>query len=112
MTKFFGKIGYAENVKTAPGVYSEQIVEKSYYGDITKAARRLETSSDSINDSISVSNTISIVADAYAYNHFFAIRYIEWAGCRWKVTTVEVQRPRLILNLGGVYNEDENSSSE
>jgi hypothetical protein len=112
MTKFFGKIGYAENVKTAPGVYTEQIVEKSYYGDVTKAARRLEGSSDSINDGISVSNTISIVADAYAYNHFFAIRYVEWAGCRWIVKTVEVQRPRLILSLGGVYNEDESSTSE
>lgn len=107
MTKFFGKVGYADTVKTAPGVYTEQIVEKPYYGDVTKTARRLEGSSDSVNDKITVSNTISIVADAYANEHFFAIRYVCWAGCRWKVSNVEVQRPRLILTLGGVYNEDE-----
>jgi len=108
MTKFFGKVGYAETVKTAPGVYSEQIVERPYYGDVTKTSRRLE-GSDSVNDKITCSNKISIVADAYAYEHFFAVRYVIWAGCRWKVPTIEVQRPRLILTLGGVYNDDEGS---
>ena len=77
--------------------------EKKYRGDITKNVKRFD-SGDSLNDNISLNNTISIVADAYAYENYFAIRYVEWMGARWKVTSVEVQRPRLILSVGGVYN--------
>jgi hypothetical protein len=32
------------------------------------------------------------------------MRYVEWAGVRWTVQDVEVQRPRLLLRLGEVYN--------
>lgn len=103
MAKFYGPIGYAETVEDSPGVYVEHIVERLYYGDVTKALRRLETG-ESVNDNINISNTISIIADAYALNHFFAIRYVEWAGAFWKVSSVEVQAPRLILSVGGVYN--------
>jgi hypothetical protein len=44
------------------------------------------------------------MADAYANEHFFAIRYVEWAGVLWTVSMVEVQSPRLLLRLGEVYN--------
>jgi hypothetical protein len=57
-----------------------------------------------VNDDLSVNNSISIVADEYANEHFFAIRYVAWAGTLWTVTNVEVQSPRLLLTLGGVYN--------
>ena len=103
MAKFYGVIGYAETVEVRPGVYEEQITERKYYGDITRNTKRSE-SSEHLNDNLNVNNVISIMADAYADLHFFAIRYVEWAGCRWKVMTVEVQRPRLILTMGGVYN--------
>lgn len=104
MAKFYGVIGYAgETVEASPGVYVEQIVEYNYYGDVIRNTRKL-TEGQSVNDDISVNNSISIVADAYANEHFFAIRYIRWAGTLWKVTDVEVQSPRLILRLGGVYN--------
>ena len=42
-------------------------------------------------------------------SHFFAIRYVKWAGTRWKVDDVEVKRPRLKLTLGGVWNGDEST---
>ena|SRR5688572_5597849 len=104
MAKYYGKVGYAgESVETAPGVWTEQIVERSYYGDVTRNTRKLEEG-EKVNNDISVGNSISIVADEYALNHFFAIRYVEWAGSRWTVTDVEVQRPRLILRLKGVYH--------
>ncbi len=113
MAKFFGKVGYAETAETFPGsgIWQETIVERDYYGDVTKNSRRWD-SSDTLNDDLSFNNTISIVADAYAYENFSAIRYVKWMGSSWKVTTVEVLAPRLILTFGGVYNGPEAGSPE
>lgn len=104
MARFFGEVGYVqESVETAPGVYENQIIEKSYYGDVIRNTRKLQDG-QKVNDDISVQNSISIVADEYAGEHFFAIRYVRWAGALWRVTDVEVQHPRLLLRLGEVYN--------
>jgi hypothetical protein len=105
MTRFFGRIGYGESIEkeSAPGVYVDQIVEYSYYGDVIRNARNL-TPGENLNPDLSVQNSISVVADAYANEHFFAIRYVEWQGVLWTVDAVEVQSPRLLLRLGEVYN--------
>jgi hypothetical protein len=103
MAKFHGVIGYAENVKTAPGVWQDVITKRSYFGDVVRNTRQLREG-ENLNNDLSVGNSISIVADAYASEHFFAIRYVEWAGALWTVSDVEVQSPRLLLRLGGVYN--------
>ena len=105
MARFSGKVGYVETVKTGPGKWIEQVSERNYFGDVTRAVRRIENGQD-INDDVTVNNEISIVADPYAQTHFFAIRYVEWQGVRWKVTNVEVLYPRLILTLGGMYHGD------
>ncbi len=103
MARFFGKVGYADTVEKTDGVWVEVITERPYYGDVLKNNRKMDTA-DQVLSNISVGNRISIVADAYAHQHFFAIRYVEWAGARWIVSDVEVDRPRLTLRLGGVYN--------
>ena len=103
MAKFYGKVGYANTVETKPGVYEEQIVERSYYGDLIRNSRRLQ-SADQVNDDINISNEISIVADPYATNNFHTMRYAVFMGTKWKISNVEVSYPRLILTLGGVYN--------
>lgn len=103
MAKFYGKIGYASTVETKPGVYEEQIVERSYYGDLIRNTRRLQ-GADQVNDDINISNEISIVADPYATNNFHTMRYAVFMGTKWKISNVEVSYPRLILTLGGVYN--------
>ena len=107
MPKFYGAVGYAETVEISPGVWEEQITERNYYGDVIRNTRRLQ-SADKINDDINVSNEISIVADPYANDHFYAIRYVVFQGAKWKVSNVDVQYPRLILSLGGLYNVQEN----
>ena len=104
MVRFCGKVGYADQVEIVPGVWEEQITERLYYGDVTRNTRRLE-GSDRVNQNILVNNQISILADAYAYEHFFAMKYVWWMGQRWIVTNVEVQRPRLLLTIGGVYTD-------
>lgn len=103
MNKFYGKIGYAISEETVPGVWVEQIVERSYYGDVIRNIRRLQ-SSENLNDDINVSNEISIVADAFANQNFHSMRYVEYMGTKWKVSSIEVKYPRLILSIGGVYN--------
>jgi len=103
MARFFGRIGYGETKETSPGVFVDDIVEYSYFGDVIRNARNLQEG-ENLNKNLSVQNSISIVADAYANDHFFAIRYVEWAGALWTVSSVEVQSPRLLLRLGEVYN--------
>lgn len=111
MAKFYGSVGYAETVKTAPGVHEERIVEYPYYGDLTRNARQLQ-SSETLNDDINVANEISIVADPFAYQNFYRMRYVGFMGTKWKVTKVEVQYPRLILTIGGVYNGKKTRTSQ
>ena len=103
MARFFGVIGYAENVEVGPGVWDSIVTERSYFGDVVRNTRQFREGQEVTGD-LTVSNSISIVADAYANEHFFAIRYVEWAGSFWVVSDVEVQAPRLLLRLGGVYN--------
>lgn len=106
MARFYGEVGYGEAVETSSGsgTWVDTITEHSYYGDVLRSARNLENSGDKLNDDISVSNSISIVADQYASDNFLKIKYVKWAGERWKVDSVEVRPPRLILSLGSVYN--------
>ena len=103
MAKFYGKIGYAETTETTPGVWEEVITERDYYGDVIKLTRRWQ-STDQLNDNLEVNNIISILADPYANTFLNKMRYVTWMGASWKITSVEVQRPRLLLTIGGVYN--------
>lgn len=103
MGKFFGEVGFSTEYKeVSPGVFEDVTVERKYRGDVLKNTIKMEKS-DYVNDDINVNNQISIVADLYAYQNFFSIRYVRWMGALWKVTNVEVQRPRLTLTIGGVY---------
>jgi hypothetical protein len=103
MAKFSGEIGFGMSVEDSPGIYEDIIEEKHYFGDVIRNTRKLQEG-EMVNDDLSVNNSISILADAYASENFFAMRYIKWAGSLWKISDVEVQRPRLLLRLGGVYN--------
>lgn len=104
MSKFFGNVGYAETVETSPGVWVEQIIERPYYGDVLRNYRRLEGNTE-VNEDISLSNEISIVADPYAYDHYINIRYVILHGVKWKVSSVDAGSfPRLIMQIGGEYH--------
>lgn len=103
MAKFYGKIGYGVTSEIRPGVWDETITERSYYGDVNKLSRRLE-SSDKVIDDITISNEISILADPFAYENFHTMKYVEYMGAKWKINKVEVKFPRLTLVTGGVYN--------
>lgn len=103
MSKWYGKVGYAITEEIEPGVWVDHIVERNYYGDVTSNYWKRE-SSDKVNDNINISNVISIVADPFAYNKCSNMVYVEYMDTKWKVTNIDVQRPRLILTVGGVWN--------
>lgn len=107
MARYSGKIGYVESVEstTEPGIWNNVVTERHYYGDVLRNTRGLSGTENGINDDVSVSNQFSIIADAYARDHFFNIRYLTWQNSKWKVTNVEVLRPRLVLTIGGLYND-------
>lgn len=104
MAKFYGVIGYATTEETKPDVWVETITERQYYGDIIRESRRVESSQDSVNDGVSLDNEVSIVADLYAQENINEMRYIKIRGTAWKITSVEVQYPRLNISIGGIYN--------
>ncbi len=106
MAKFSGKIGFFETIQTEPGIWEEQIIEKTYYGDITRNISRYQQT-ENINGNITINNTISIVADPYATNNFQYMIYVILHGVKWRITSAEVEYPRIILSLGGLYNENE-----
>lgn len=103
MAKFYGAIGYAITREVRPGVWEEEIIERDYYGELVRNIRKLQNSNQ-LNDNINVANEISIVSDPFANENFHLMRYVKFMATKWKVTNVEVQYPRLILTVGGVYN--------
>ena len=104
MAKWFGVIGYAAVIEISPGVYSDDITERAYSGDVSRYTSRWSASSDKVNDDLDINNQFSILADPFAYQNFHTMKYIEYMGAKWKITSVEVQYPRLLINVGGVYN--------
>ena len=103
MARFFGEVGYGIPTEVRPGVWEDLIKEHSYYGDVERAGRQIREG-EKVNFDLNISNSISIVADAFANTHFFAIRYVRWAGALWIVKNVEIKAPRLTMHIGGGYN--------
>jgi hypothetical protein len=103
MARFYGKVGFGQTEDQGVGVHEVVVHYRMYSGDVVRNSRSIEDA-QKVNDNFRASNSISIVSDTHANEHFFAIRYVEWAGTLWEVTEVEVQSPRLLLRLGGVYN--------
>lgn len=101
--KFYGPVGFVESQEKRPGVKINVPVEHHYAGDVMKRSIRYQNG-ESVNDTISAQQQISILADPYARNHVASLRYVKWMGAAWKVTDISVQYPRLILTLGGAYN--------
>ena len=106
MGKWFGKIGYSISEETEPGVWEPTIVEREYYGDVTSNRINRQNSGE-VNDRINLANVISIVADPFAYQNCSKMAYAEIMGAKWKITDIEIQHPRLILTIGGVYNGEQ-----
>ena len=104
MSKYCGTIGYGSTRETKPGVWEVDITERTIYGDVIKNSRSLDAN-ENLNDNINVSNRISFLADPYDLQNFHNIKYVSYMGSLWKVKMAEEVYPRLILTLGGLYND-------
>lgn len=104
MARWFGKVGYSVTMETSPGVWIPQDTVHEYYGDVKRDSTRWTGNSESTNDNLTINVQISIVADPFAIENFYFIKWIEYMGAKWKVTAAEPQLPRILLTLGGVYN--------
>ena len=105
MAKFYGKVGFVgvEDVGAGEWVDS-QPVERTYRGEITRDTRSSESSGQR-NDNLKLDMAISIIADSYIKTHLPEIRYVKMAsGILWEISRVEINKPRIILHLGGIYN--------
>ncbi len=105
--KFSGKIGFwSEDVETKPGVFKPDILERSYRGDVLRDIRRFQNAENQQNDNLSLNNRISIISDLYMQNNWSSIKYVLWRGVKWKANSIDIgSYPRVIIELGGVYNE-------
>lgn len=104
MAKFYGEIGFVfDQVENVPGVFKDSIVKRHYAGDVLRNVSKMQNG-ENLNDNLTIDNKLSIVADPFANENFYAMRFVNWMGAFWKISSVEVQRPRLILTIGGVYN--------
>lgn len=104
--KFSGKIGFwIKDVETKPGVYKPGIVEKSYTGDVLRSVRRFQSGENQQNENLRLNNQLSIISDLYMQKNWSSIKYVAWNGARWSVNSIDIGNPpRVILELGGVYN--------
>lgn len=105
MARYYGDIGFVFMQEGTPGVHREVSMPRKYRGELLQNSRKLATT-DQVNDDIVISNRVSIVADPYARENYYAIRYAEFMGTKWKVTNISIEFPRIVLTLGGVYNGD------
>lgn len=103
MAKFKGAIGYVSQGETAPGVWEDLATEKNYRGDVILNQERWQPT-EGANDNLNLDNSISIIADNYAYANLGYIKYIVWHGQKWKVQSLAINRPRIVLQIGGLYN--------
>lgn len=103
MARFYDEIGFGETVEAAPGVWEDVITVKKYFGDVLRDTLQSDVG-ESVNNDALISNSISIMANDYAFSHLKDIRFIKFEGERWVIDSIEVRRPRLILSMGGVYN--------
>ena len=103
MSKWYGTVGYITTEETEPGVWKEVVTETKLYGEVLDYMSRWG-SSNQVNDNLDITARISVVADPYAYEHFSKLKFVEFMDAMWEVKSASLQRPRLILSLGGVYN--------
>lgn len=103
MAKFAGKIGFSNTVETSPGIWSSDVIEKTYVGDVIKASLRYQNDSK-VNSDINISKRISIISDVFINNNLHTVKYVTYMGAKWSISEIDVQYPRVILTLGGVYN--------
>lgn len=107
MAKFYGNVGFAESKEDSKGNWVEHIVDHKLYGEVKRNSYRY-TQADKVIPDIVLVNTVELVADWYAVEHFSAIRYVEYNGVKWRAQSILYERPRITVTLGEVWHGSKN----
>lgn len=110
MAKFAGLVGYVTEQEKVPGVWT--IVENPVMmrGDIIRQVSdnmndlKVGTSINKIYSDIFLSHRVSLMADSYAFENYMRIQWVMINGKKWKATSIEVQRPRIIISIGRLWD--------
>jgi hypothetical protein len=103
MTRFRDKVGYVSQGSLVDGVQEVIVTERVYKGEVLEATSSLQDG-EKVNDDIRLQDRISVLADAYGLENFSRIKFVVRMGIPWIAQTVRVERPRIIISLGGVYH--------
>lgn len=104
MARFFGQVGYVTQVETVPGVWQNLEKVRKMKGDIIRQNSNNRGSSQ-LHDDVVLNHRISLIGDAYCFDNYFNLKWVKMDTKKWKVVGVEIQRPRIIVSLGGLWNE-------
>lgn len=103
MAKFYGLIGFGQETEVSPGVWDYVIVEKPYFGEIVREAVD-RVGGETVLGDVNTANSFRIVADPYAEQNFYDMKYVVWNNRYWVVKQVEIEsRPRMKIRIGGIY---------
>ena len=105
MAKYSGMLGYVMPAKEdPPGIWKPSaVVEKLGRGDLIRQTITNEDVSG-LSDGININNQISIIMDPFVNKNLESLKYAILYGARWEIQSLSINRPRVILTLGGVYN--------
>lgn len=103
MARFAGLVGYVTQEEKVPDVWSPTENPRVMKGDIIRQSSSVQND-NKVNSDISLGHRISLIGDAYAFDNYYNIKWVNIDGYKWEVISVEIQRPRIIVSLGGKYN--------
>lgn len=103
MSKFAGLVGYVTQEESVPGVWSPVENPKMMKGDIIRQSSTNQNG-DKVNSDVSLNHRVSLLGDAYAFNNYYSLKWIQLNGRKWEISSVELQRPRIVVTVGGLWN--------
>lgn len=101
--KYYGMIGFLKVVEKPGSIWEEEIIEHPAKGDVLRFSVQYPNG-EGLNDDVKLSNEISIVADSFIYQNVHLMKYVTYLNAKWAITNITVDRPRITLAIGGVYN--------
>lgn len=115
MGKYFGNIGYRIDVVDPenPDISKTEITLVKKRGEVLKNSRRWQDTQESINPTMICSNRIKFIGNSFDYENLSSMIFVEYLGSRWKISDVDLsERPKIIVTLGGLYNENARSQNQ
>lgn len=104
--KFHGFLGFVKFVEsgTSPGKFDVVEEEIPVKGDLLRNALKYEPVEGNEKLNMAISNRFSFIAPNRVFENFEFLKFITWNNVRWNISNIEVNSPRLIVSISGVYN--------